>query len=364
MNQPNMAPDGPPARPSIAAQSAAPPSMAPGGPPARPLYASHFEDRVNPVLASLAAQVEFVHTRRQPRTSDDGDMERLHSHRHERYEIYRFVAGDAGYFIENRMYDMVPGQLFVIRSDEFHNLSVRTPLFYEKIAVRFPRDLAVHLSGYGTDLLACFDNRPRGVANKVVPDEGTALMLDDVLSRMEVLFADAGAGDSPTRGTASREAAIRETAMRETATCESVTRDPALRVALLMELLVLVNRAHQGAALDIPARPVASSRLEPVLGYVETHLNGDLSVKTLANVHYMSGSTLCRLFRETTGVGLHAYVTYRRVERAREALLQGANVTEACAAGGFSDYASFIRTFRKVTGLPPGKYKRQQHREP
>lgn len=292
-------------------------------------------DRNNPILTNLAAQVEFVHTRRQPRTSDDGDMERRKSHRHELYEIYRFLAGDANYFIENRMYDMTPGQLFVIRSDEFHNLSVRTPLFYEKIAVRFPRELAIHLSGYGTDLLACFDDRPRGVANKVAPDETTTRLIDDVLARMEALYADAGTGDNPVR-------------------------EPALRVALLMELLVLVNRAHQDAAADMPARPVASSRLEPVLGYIEAHLGGDLSVKALAQAHFMSGSTLCKLFRETTGVGLHAYVTYRRVERAREALLQGANVTEACAAGGFNDYASFIRTFRKVTGLPPGKYKRQQ----
>jgi AraC-like DNA-binding protein/mannose-6-phosphate isomerase-like protein (cupin superfamily) len=327
-------------------------------------------DRNNPILTNLAAQVEFVHTRRQPRTSDDGDMERRKSHRHEMYEIYRFLAGDANYFIENRMYDMTPGQLFVIRSDEFHNLSVRTPLFYEKIAVRFPRELAIHLSGYGTDLLACFDDRPRGVANKVAPDETTTRLIDDVLARMEALYAEPGTGDNPvrepaagnmvTREPAARNIATRGTATHEPAARKTVTREPALRVALLMELLVLVNRVHQGASADMPARPVASSRLEPVLGYIEAHLAGDLSVKALAQAHFMSGSTLCKLFRETTGVGLHAYVTYRRVERAREALLQGANVTDACAAGGFNDYASFIRTFRKVTGLPPGKYKRQQ----
>jgi AraC-like DNA-binding protein len=327
---------------------------------------------------NMAAQVEFVHTRRLPRTSDDGDMERRKSHRHELYEIYRFLAGDANYVIENRMYDMTPGQLFVIRSDEFHNLSVRSPLPYEKVAVRFPRELAQLLSGYGTDLLACFDDRPRGVANKVAPDARTAARLDDVLARMEALHAEvltseAGAAGSVAHGPVAHGSVLHESiahgpVSREPAALDPVPREPvardlSLRVALLMELLVLVNQAHPGVGSDAPVRPVASSRLEPVLGYIESHLGGDLSVKALAGTHYMSGSTLCKLFRETTGVGLHAYVTYRRVERAREALLQGANVTDACAAGGFNDYASFIRTFRKITGLPPGKYKRAQQGE-
>lgn len=281
-------------------------------------------------LAELAMQVEVVHTRRQPRVAAGEEGERRNSHRHELYEVYRFVAGDADYFIENRRYDLEPGQLLVIRNDEFHNLSVRSPLFYEKVAVRFPRELAQHLSAFGCRLLACFDDRPRGLANKVVPDEETSRHLDGVLQRMEQLLAR----EEPP--------------------------EPALRAALLMELLVLVNRAHRDTDTENPNRPLASVRLEPVLGYIEAHLLENLSVRALAQAFFMSVSTLCKLFRETTGVGVHAYITFRRVERAREALLQGADVGEACSAGGFNDYANFIRTFRKVTGMPPGRFKRMR----
>jgi AraC-like DNA-binding protein len=287
-------------------------------------------DALHATLSALALRVEYVHTRRQPRAAAGEEGERRNSHRHELYEVYRFVAGDADYFIENRMYDMEPGQLFVIRSDEFHNLSVRSPLLYEKVAVRFPRELAQHLSAFGFRLLACFDDRPRGTANKVVPDTETTHQLDDVLQRMEQLFAGA---ESP---------------------------EPALRVALLLELLVLVNRAHRATDTESPGRPLASIRLEPVLSFIDAHLSEDLSVRTLAQTFFMSVSTLCKLFRETTGVGVHAYITFRRVERARDALLQGADVGEACIAGGFNDYANFIRTFGKVTGFPPGRFKRMR----
>lgn len=281
------------------------------------------------ILSQWASRIEFVHTRRQPRAHESGEEGTRRSHRHVLYEIYRFVAGDADYFIENRMYGMAPGQFFVIRSDEFHNLSVRNPSFYEKIAVRFPRELAQMLSGFGTDLLACFDDRPRGQDNKVIPDPETARKFDDVLERMEHLFS---ASPDP---------------------------DPSLRVAMLLELLVLLNHAHRATAREAPGRPVASARLEPVLAYIDSHLSGDLSLKALSERFFMSVSTLCKLFRETTGVGLHEYVTFRRVARAREALLQGDDVGEACAAGGFRDYANFIRTFRKVTGVPPGKFRKQ-----
>ena len=280
-------------------------------------------------LAKWASRIEFVHTRRQPRPLESGEEGTRRSHRHVLYEIYRFVSGDADYFIENRMYGMEPGQLFVIRSDEFHNLSIRTPAFYEKIAVRFPRELARVLSGFGTDLLACFDDRPRGRDNKIIPDETAGRRFDDVLNRMEALF-------------------------------ESTSQpDPSLRVALLMELLVLINHAHRTTVREAPGRPVASARLEPVFAHIDAHLAGDLTLKSLSERFYMSVSTLCKDFRETTGVGLHEYVTFRRVAHAREALLQGADVGEACAAGGFRDYANFIRTFRKVTGVTPGKFRRQ-----
>jgi AraC-like DNA-binding protein len=280
-------------------------------------------------LMNMAGQIEFIHTRRTPSTDASQQEGTRKSHRHALYEVYRFIAGDVDYFIENSMHDLAPGQLFVIRSDEFHNLSARSSATYEKVAVRFPRELAKELSMFGLDLLSCFDNRPRGSCNKVVPDERASAEITGILDKMEVLFR------------------------------EGEDRCLALGAAFLTELLVWVNRAHQSTDRESSAVPAVHARLVPVLDYIDRNLEGDLSLKTLSKQFFLSVSTLCTLFRETTGVGMHEYVTFRRIARARELLAGGASVGEACTACGFNDYANFIRTFRSITGTPPGRFAKQ-----
>jgi AraC-like DNA-binding protein/mannose-6-phosphate isomerase-like protein (cupin superfamily) len=280
-------------------------------------------------LLQMAGQIEYIHTRRTPSADASQQEGTRKSHRHALYEIYRFVAGDVDYFIENSMHDLEPGQLFVIRSDEFHNLSARSSAIYEKVAVRFPRELARELSMFGLDLLSCFDGRSRGSCNKVVPDERASAEISAILDKMEALFRE---GEEPCL---------------------------ALRAACLAELLVWVNRAHRATDRESPAMPAVHSKLVPVLEHIDRNLEGDLSLKTLSRQFFLSVSTLCSLFRETTGVGMHEYVTFRRVARARELLIDGVSVGEACSACGFNDYANFIRTFRKITGMPPGRFAKQ-----
>ncbi|MFD2879573.1 hypothetical protein ACFTAO_32220 [Paenibacillus rhizoplanae] len=31
-------------------------------------------------------------------------------------------------------------------------------------------------------------------------------------------------------------------------------------------------------------------------------------------------------------------------------------MSDTCYLSGFNDYANFIRTFKNITGIPPGKY--------
>ena len=47
------------------------------------------------------------------------------------------------------------------------------------------------------------------------------------------------------------------------------------------------------------------------------------------------------------------YVAYNRVLYARQLLAQGMGAAEAAREVGFSDYSSFYRSYRKVTGRSP-----------
>jgi AraC-like DNA-binding protein len=53
------------------------------------------------------------------------------------------------------------------------------------------------------------------------------------------------------------------------------------------------------------------------------------------------------------------YLQQRRLEKACQLLLHGSDTIEAISAQvGYEDASYFSHTFRRVMGLPPGKYRK------
>src|SRR5437870_9198413 len=83
-----------------------------------------------------------------------------------------------------------------------------------------------------------------------------------------------------------------------------------------------------------------------------------LDVPALAHVAHVSSAHFSRQFRATFGETPHRYLQRRRVERAME-LLRETNrpVTEICFAVGFNSLGTFSRTFHRIVGEPPSRYR-------
>ncbi len=86
-----------------------------------------------------------------------------------------------------------------------------------------------------------------------------------------------------------------------------------------------------------------------------------LDVGQLAAEAGFSKSHFTRAFRATFGETPGAYLSRRRVERAKD-LLRAANltVTEVCMLVGFSSLGSFSSRFSELVGMSPSAYQRQQ----
>jgi AraC-like DNA-binding protein len=67
-----------------------------------------------------------------------------------------------------------------------------------------------------------------------------------------------------------------------------------------------------------------------------------------------------RTFKSIYGRTPHQYLTYVRLERAKELLEQGVSVTEACFAVGFDSLGSFTSLFKRRARVTPSGYQRQQ----
>jgi AraC-like DNA-binding protein len=86
-----------------------------------------------------------------------------------------------------------------------------------------------------------------------------------------------------------------------------------------------------------------------------------LDLDALAREAGYSRFHFARSFRDTYGMTPRAYLSARRVERARE-LLRTANltVTEICYLVGFSSLGSFSSRFKGEVGLSPSEYRERE----
>ncbi len=103
-----------------------------------------------------------------------------------------------------------------------------------------------------------------------------------------------------------------------------------------------------------------SSPVQKAIIRIEANLNGDLSLKTLAEAQNISASYLSGLFKKETGQTVTEYVNEKRVKLAQHLLrtshLQIQTIAQHC---GIPDVNYFSKVFKKYTGKTPKEYRKE-----
>jgi AraC family transcriptional regulator len=145
---------------------------------------------------------------------------------------------------------------------------------------------------------------------------------------------------------------------------EELTADAAggrLAAESLANLLA-VHLIRNASVPRPPARrtdgALSRGRLRAVVEYVEEHLDASLTLAQMAAAAHLSAFHFARQFRAATGLPPHQYVIARRVERAKELLQAGTDVSLADIAlgAGFSDQSQFCRHFKRQVGVTPRQF--------
>ena len=100
-------------------------------------------------------------------------------------------------------------------------------------------------------------------------------------------------------------------------------------------------------------------RLRAVVEYIEEHLDAGPTLEQMAAVTRLSPYHFARQFKAATGLPPHQYVIMRRVERAKELLQSGADLSlaEVALRAAFSDQSQFCHHFKRLVGVTPGRFR-------
>ena len=261
-------------------------------------------------------------TKYQMRLSWDNSWHMDRPHFHEDIEILLCLSEGGDFFIENELYPLHWGALFLIGEATLHKSTASES--YKRYVLHISAAELKELSMPQTDFLAC------------IREAGHCVQLD------------------------------RERANELIALFEQLERPRSNRfgsdmqkVLVLMNLLLKVFSSFDTTTANKVDLNPDTARISHVLDYIAEHLAEPLTLDTIASHCFMNKFHLCHSFKAVTGFSVMEYIIHCRVLKARELLRSGMRVQEVGETVGFRNNEHFIRTFGALTGISPKRYAKE-----
>ena len=260
---------------------------------------------------------------------EDSDTSSALQIHHDHFEIGFELTGGREYFVNDRLYTIEPGDVFVLNNHDIHNALGKEGEIYRRWVIHFKPHYVVPLCSEKTDLLRCFTNQGAGILHRIGLNGEERQELTELCHRISQL-----------RGYGA----------------------DVKQKLLLGQILLLVNSLHEKKAPsgDHQYRSQGKKRILNLISIINRDLAGYLNLDSLSMQTGINKYQLCREFKKYSGLTIHGYITLRRIVEAKRLLLEGYNVTEVCGMTGFNDYSHFIRTFSRKTGISPLRFVKRE----
>ncbi len=124
--------------------------------------------------------------------------------------------------------------------------------------------------------------------------------------------------------------------------------------SLLGDIHSLKTKQKKPLSMPISA---SQQKVNDIISYISDHLVENVTITDIAAHFYLNPDYLARLFKKHMHVSLGHYIVLQRINAAQALLREGMTVREVQEQLGFSSYAYFFHTFKKVTGISPSRYR-------
>lgn len=238
------------------------------------------------------------------------------------------MQGDIHFYISGTVFKPTRGDLFIISSTQLHGPKILSDSIYERSIVHFSPKFAKKFCDDTVDLLDIFEtNEEINVIHLSEEDIQTFTGLINKLQHLE-------AQDDTYYG------------------------KELLLQSYLAQILVLVN--HNSYNKSIDTLEDTENKLSPmtanIVSYIQENLKEDLSLDKIQehfniNKHYMN-----RVFKDELGTSIYQFIIINKIALAKQMLEAGMDASTVSYKLNYSNYSTFARAFKKITGYSPTHY--------
>ena len=240
----------------------------------------------------------------------------MHSqHHHNEFEIYYMISGKCSYFIEDKTYEVLTGDVVLIPENIIHR-------------TKYSEDTHTRI------LIEC--------SGEFIPEEAR-----EALSNLYYVYRNPELSPE-ILATMKR---IEKEYKTPDAYSESVIE--AEMKLLIYTLARNLNDSHEAA--------LKNNLIDNVVGYLKENFSQDITLSSVAKAHFVSQEHLSRTFKKETGFGFNEYLTIVRLRYAEERLKKraGDSISKIAYDAGFNDSNYFSDKFKKAYGTSPLKYSKE-----
>ena len=238
----------------------------------------------------------------------------ISKHHHSLFEIYYLVSGKCRYFIDNKTYEILPGDIVLIPEEIIHRTDYCGGA-HERLLINCSR---------------------RFIPESVVPKLNAMIYHyrnPEITKKIYSLMKEIE---------------------NEYSNPDEYTKDALLYFT--GEIFLTLARAGNTIKTE-ENEPCAF--IGEVVRYIQSNFMSEIRLSDMASKHSVSSEHLSRTFKKKTGFGFNEYITLIRLQKAEYMLKEETpkSVSEIAYLCGFNDSNYFSDKFKKTYGVSPLKFK-------
>jgi len=222
---------------------------------------------------------------------------------HDYNEFIFFIAGESFLVSKNIQEQLVPGSIIIVPKEHFHQFYIKNPENYIRLILGFRENPKIN------KLVQEVMNMVKVV---VTPDKKITSVFFDLI---EIVKSNL-----------------------------EVSEKNMFIEASLIQLLIYLKQSTSEVVLK-------SVKLSPLvmqaINIIDEKFTDNLSVKIIADLLYVSPSTLAHKFSKELNISIYKYLTKKRLSVAHELIRNGEPLMSAALRSGFRDYSCFFRLYKK-----------------